>query len=695
MASAPRYDEGACAESDGISLFPSCIQPRLLNLSHVRSILIRNIKVQERQREFPKTHFKDRNRENSIDIDFRERDWEHVRIRKGRSTHSLRLSITKNETEGGNDEAKVPVFAAQPEEVRKQVELQEYYNMAFFECFFTVSLFLNDNNPYFISRLFEPNVDVEEDLSLPFKSGPVTISLYLRQLEDDKWKLHNQVHLNFTMLVNLGDEYPLIERKLCDTENLLVLRMSDGCYYTMQNKRLNNEAVSILQSTFRKKMEDRSIHFNHLQNSCTFDQIMILNNYSRCLHDLKNTTRILIQRINAECSNEETRNRILETIDYKKSRVENYKELISAKQSINNDLGEKITELKNLRDVLKAKIQQLNQIRELQEKDCVENAEKLQLLVQSNEKLNSQIHKGKSDICKIIQFIFPIEPFKRKYNFSLFGISIPQALTPSRTLSLELKKEGIIPVYSTPDATIQKVAQLPKSKMDPINALFGYISLMILKLADILQVPIRYPIKYLGSNSYIVDPITSWNSSSGKNQSKIYPLFICQNITLAVKFTYALLLLSKNLEQLYEAENITKVEDTSLLTSLKIWLTCVEGYTDAQTYENERVIVEEEEPAGHDILKNLFSGDSNYHESSIYTTDRKSGGARRISNLSKQSNGSVITLASKRSSASGMSTSSLESGPNLVVSKYKDLKSSDERIKHIKRHLLKGSGKSV
>ena len=161
-----------------------------------------------------------------------------------------------------------------------------------------------------------------------------------------------------------------------------------------------------------------------------------------------------------------------------------------------------------------------------------------------------------------------------------------------------------------------------------------------------------------------------------------------------MKFTYALLLLSKNLEQLYEAENITKVEDTSLLTSLKIWLTCVEGYTDAQKYENERVIVEEE-PAGHDILKNLFSGDSNYHESSIYTTDRKSGGARRISNLSKQSNGSVITLASKRSSASGMSTSSLESGPNLVVSKYKDLKSSDERIKHIKRHLLKGSGKSV
>jgi hypothetical protein len=71
---------------------------------------------------------------------------------------------------------------------------------------------------------------------------------------------------------------------------------------------------------------------------------------------------------------------------------------------------------------------------------------------------------------------------------------------------------------------------------------------------------------------------------------------------------------------------------------------------------------------------------------------------RRISSASRRSKLSNISVASnvsQQSAISQQSTFSMDSNVNSIVSEYNKRVLSDERIRHIKEHLLKGMNKNV
>lgn len=100
-----------------------------------------------------------------------------------------------------------------------------------------------------------------------------------------------------------------------------------------------------------------------------------------------------------------------------------------------------------------------------------------------------------------------------------------------------------------------------------LSALTGYISYIINLYAHYLRVTLRYPIRYLGSRSYIRDFVSPKATKNG-----IFPLFLTQNTTLALKFTYGLMLLTSDLEQLFNNEQLYKIDDLNLLFNLHTFL---------------------------------------------------------------------------------------------------------------------------
>lgn len=94
-----------------------------------------------------------------------------------------------------------------------------------------------------------------------------------------------------------------------------------------------------------------------------------------------------------------------------------------------------------------------------------------------------------------------------------------------------------------------------------LGAALGYVSQMVLLLSFYLDIPLPYPIKVVGSSSWISDPIsliktgngslTPLMKSSASTDDKIYPLHL--NRVARFRFDYGVFLLNKDIQLLLES----------------------------------------------------------------------------------------------------------------------------------------------
>lgn len=662
------------------------------------------------------------------------------RLRKGKSSYDLnkKFSVEKQSNSRHNQQnlAKDDNFLLdgesirkttffQPMEIRRQLEFQKLNEDTFFDCFYTINSFLNIEDPYFVSRVFPSHVELADELEIHVFSKSATINLFVKG-EVDGWKLSRQYHIKLSLLVNLGDDLDLIDSKLKHLKNVLLLKAADDCYYTLPNDAISPDIIKSLKMTQIEKTFSKLEDFHYKPTSCTYNQIMTMNNYSRCIHDLLFTKLALENRISNELKNDSSLHEILDAQNTLQNSNEHLAEVFQKKISHNFQLEKKVEHLVKRKKKLHSRVLQLKYPADVKASETsVGLAIEASTVQSENMKLNSQINFEKARIASVIQFIFPMKPIPQKHDFSLFQTCFPASLIP-HTKSVEQSEHStIIPISIISSTIIQRLSQISRPHSERLNSLIGYIALIVLTTADIFNIPLRYPIRELGSSSYIHDPISNFNTSPNSNFAKvlndpsvaksstIYPLFICRNATLAVKFTYALLLLRKDLEQLYEAEGIVKVEEFNLLVACKIWLTCVEGYIDnivdyggelddtsMGSFPDETIgeATETEE-------FNDFKGDDKSFTAQDYELPQNDGKPfsrveprRRISGgskFSKFSNVSVNSGSSKDLAVSGISTVSVESNASLLVSEYNQKLHTAERIKHIKKHLLKGSSGKI
>lgn len=676
------------------------------------------------------------------------------KIRKGNSSYNLHKSFTSGDINGDKPSSKkitrddnylenqasiLGTTLFQSPEIRRQHDFQKINEDTFFECFYTINNFLNIDRPYYISRLFPYYTEIADELELHVFSKSATINLFAKN-SSKGWKLLKQFHTKLSLLLNLGDNLDLIESKLRYLNNLLLLKLSDDCYYILPNENISYETIKFLKTNYMERMMDKFDNFQFKQRSCSYDQIMSINNYSRCIHDLLHSKLFLNDKITQELKKEKSLHKIMDAQVTLSTSASHLNGVLESKISDNYQLKNRIIQLKKEKENLKAHIMRLKYPPQSNNSELNFNVANETLTLQTeNLKLLNLINLEKSRIASLIQYIFPVKEVHGKHDFSLFNTCFPSSLIP-RTRSLEESEHNtIIPISIVSSTIIQRLTQISRPHSERLNCLIGYIALIVLTIADIFNIPLRYPIRELGSNSYINDPISDFNNiftevdfknsthntnNSSYNTTKsvgksttIYPLFICQNATLAVKFTYALLLLRKDLEQLYEVEGIVKIEEFNLLIACKIWLTCVEGYADSiinnESINDINVDYVEEDIETITESNNIFD-DNNLIDNNIKTDNKNVNVSnndklssllkgmsildknnRKVSDSSKFSkifNKSIISDVSNKSSISGISVDSAVSNASSIVNDYNQKMHSDEKIKHIKKHLLKGSG---
>lgn len=696
----------------------SSISPDLLKIRHIRSILIKNVSEANNE-SLPQTSVDDLN------------DQSTKTLKKGKSSHNLKAHSDFGKslnvgTTVSNSFKKSNYKPNQSNEIRRQLEFQKVNAKTFFECFYTINDFLNLENPYFISRIFPSHVELSEDLDLKISSKSATINLFLKH-ESQNWELLKQYHLKLSLLINLGDDLSLILHHLYNIQNLLLLKMSDDCYYILPNNNISKDTINFLKLNDLKKSQVKLETFQYKENSCTFDQIMTMNNYSRCNHDLLFTKYELSNRIADSLNEEDEYHKLIDQKSQLLASIKNLAGLIDYKIQHNYQLKEKVSKLEKLKTQKEERKKKLKYSSK-STNNSINVAEETESIQIQNSKLLNLINLEKSRISIIIQFVFPIKQVDNKYDFSLFNTCYPSSLIPKhRSKSLDFEHNSIIPISIISSTIIQKLTQISRPNSERLNSMIGYISLIVMTISHIFNIPLRYPIRFLGSNSYINDPISTNINMNNNNdalnannqklqklpslsnlkESSIYPLFICQNATLAVKFTYGLFLLRKNLEQLYDFENIVKIEEFNLLIACKIWLTCIEGYADLSNddeYEDaingslegltdtelETFIVDNKN-GDHDEGEIDDNDDDDDEDDGDDDGDKLSPLLNESLFKFKNSGKHNASIASKRSNVSGISSVSTESNANLVVNEFNHKLISEERIKHIKKHLLKGS----
>ncbi|KAG7820266.1 hypothetical protein KL928_001703 [Ogataea angusta] len=428
------------------------------------------------------------------------------------------IQLSRNEEFSSQDKVQL---GSDP--VERQLEIQAINKRMFLECFFTVNHFLDTKTPFYISRVFSDSVHICDDIqlsSLSLKS--FTINLYAKI--DTDWKLLVRYNVKLSFLVNLGSDYEVIESKLRNEPNLLLLKLNDDCYYVQSSTYLPREVIKDLK-TYHLNKSARS--YLHEEPTCTFDQIMKLNNLTVCLVDLLSSKKVLTDKIESLLRNSCPPKSNPVAINCLKTLIDN--------QKLSNKLLKQ--QIYRLTDIQRAKQCETRHalLKEYKREDYAHYSLDL-------ESISSQISKEKSRIANTLLTIFPIT-ISDSLEFSLFGYRLPQSLNYLKMTRIEMEKT---------------------------NALLGIVVFLVIKLSNYLDVPLRYPLKFLGSNSYITDPV-----SKMQTKLRVYPLFVVQNSNLAIRFEFGLSLLLKNLQQVFESENLSKLDDHDLLANLKVLLTCI------------------------------------------------------------------------------------------------------------------------
>ncbi|GMF42855.1 unnamed protein product [[Candida] boidinii] len=374
----------------------------------------------------------------------------------------------------------------------------------------------------------------------------------------NKWKLSMDINFKLSFLVYIGKDIDFINKTFINTDNLLIIELSDDSYYILlpEFETIEEEYyfTDLIIKSRKLSQQEYLNHLHHnLETTATYDQIMKLNNLQYCIKDLQYSNNSLREKIEIGLSkkNEFENNKIEIEVNLK-----NLEPILIENIKKNEFIKKRIESLKNLIIEKESKIKKLeeNQNHHHDHDHDNNNFDELnsdKLIIQTDKMLKkleivkNGIQIERSRISNILETIFPINPiYNKTYEFEIFGLTLP----------LSFNNKYII----------------TKSRSTEIAALLCYIVQLVKSLAIYLDIPLRYPIEAFGCHSYIIDPISNLKS----NVSRVYPLWIKENIMY--RFEYGLLLLQKNVEQLMESYGLKTVDGgRNILGNLKILLICL------------------------------------------------------------------------------------------------------------------------
>lgn len=317
-------------------------------------------------------------------------------------------------------------------------------------------------------------------------------------------------------------------------ENSLVIKLRDG-YYLM-------ELTS--QGDDKEEEDDILMEGVEAEPTCSFNSILALSNLHQCIVDAESTKQRVSDQISTLINKQPSlftlrkqRSQLQHALNIKKTYLSNQhtqiikiqQKLASLKASMDSRRSYMVSESHKQRTTRRTSATMESSI--LTDKTLISHDQ-------------SQTQAEIARIVSQISSIFPIEPLD-PFRFTICQVPLPDySARPQPTLDPELVKSygGI-------------------SEEELIAAAYGFTSQVVTLLSYYLEVPLRYPIQPFGSQSFIIDPISTIQGS------RTFPLWI--KGSLYFRYQYATFLFVKDVEQLMCGRVIIVMDNKLTLANLK------------------------------------------------------------------------------------------------------------------------------
>ncbi|CAE6518222.1 unnamed protein product [Rhizoctonia solani] len=199
-------------------------------------------------------------------------------------------------------------------------------------------------------------------------------------------------------------------------------------------------------------------------------------------------------------------------------------------------------EKQNRVERLRARREALRAATDIYDEDVQANSEK-------SERVNSscatylEIHNAltprRTTLCHTLDYIFPIEPDAERAAdlvFTILDVPLPVPVAPSDPAP-------------------------PLNNEEAVSAALGYAAHVVALLSSYMNVRVPYPVTYVGSRSYVRDPISAMHGP------RMFPLYPTGMDTY--RFEYAVFLLNKDIETLMAEQGLRAADLRHTLPNLK------------------------------------------------------------------------------------------------------------------------------
>ncbi|KAG8729040.1 hypothetical protein FRC12_021301, partial [Ceratobasidium sp. 428] len=193
-------------------------------------------------------------------------------------------------------------------------------------------------------------------------------------------------------------------------------------------------------------------------------------------------------------------------------------------------------------DQLRARREALRAAAEIYEEDMEANEEQTEQVHAARAtylSIHNALTSRRTTLCNTLESIFPIEPDAERAAdlvFTIIGVPLSVPVAPSDPAP-------------------------PLDNEEAVSAALGYAAHVVALLSAYLNVRVPYPVTYVGSRSYVRDPISAMH---GPRMFPLYPTGVD-----TYRFEYAVFLLNKDIETLMAEQGLRAIDLRHTLPNLK------------------------------------------------------------------------------------------------------------------------------